>query len=109
MSPTHTYIEHPLIWNRTIEFRQYQKNIADSAANRNTLVILPTALGKTIISVLMGADVLYKYRDKRVLVMAPTRPLVGQHLKLFSSVLKILEEQIASVTGKTPPEYRGAV
>jgi ERCC4-related helicase len=109
MSPTHTYIEHPLIWNRTIEFRQYQKNIADSAINRNTLVILPTALGKTIISVLMCADVLYKYRDKRVLVMAPTRPLVGQHLKLFSSVLKILEEQIASVTGKTPPEYRGAV
>ena len=109
MSPTHTYIEHPLIWNRTIEFRQYQKNIADSATNRNTLVILPTALGKTIISVLMCADVLYKYRDKRVLVMAPTRPLVGQHLKLFSSVLKILEEQIASVTGKTPPEYRGAV
>lgn len=109
MSPTHTYIEHPLIWNRTIEFRQYQKNIADSATNHNTLVILPTALGKTIISVLMCADVLYKYRDKRVLVMAPTRPLVGQHLKLFSSVLKILEEQIASVTGKTPPEYRGAV
>ena len=109
MSPTHTYIEHPLIWNRTIEFRQYQKNIADSATNRNTLVILPTALGKTIISVLMCADVLYKYRDKRVLVMAPTRPLVGQHLKLFSSVLKILEEQIASVTGKTPPEYRRAV
>lgn len=109
MSPTHTYIEHPLIWNRTIEFRQYQKNIADSATNRNTLVILPTALGKTIISVLMCADVLYKYRDKRVLVMAPTRPLVGQHMKLFSSVLKILEEQIASVTGKTPPEYRGAV
>jgi ERCC4-related helicase len=109
MSPTRTYIEHPLIWNRTIEFRQYQKNIADSATNRNTLVILPTALGKTIISVLMCADVLYKYRGKRVLVMAPTRPLVGQHLKLFSSVLKILEEQIASVTGKTPPEYRGAV
>lgn len=109
MSPTHTYIEHPLIWNRTIEFREYQKNIADSATNRNTLVILPTALGKTVVSVLMCADMLYKYRDKRVLVMAPTRPLVGQHLKLFSSVLKILEEQIASITGKTPPEYRGAV
>jgi ERCC4-related helicase len=109
MSPIRTYIEHPLIWNRTIEFRQYQKNIADSATNRNTLVILPTALGKTIISVLMCVDVLYKYRHKRVLVMAPTRPLVGQHLKLFSSVLKILEEQIASVTGKTPPEYRRAV
>ena len=103
------YVEHPLIWNNTVEFRQYQKNIADSVTNRNTLVILPTALGKTVISVLICAEVLYKYRDKRVLVMAPTRPLVGQHLKLFSSVLKILEEQIASVTGKTPPEYRRAL
>jgi ERCC4-related helicase len=103
------YVEHPLIWNNTVEFRQYQKNIADSVTNRNTLVILPTALGKTVISVLICADVLYKYRDKRVLVMAPTRPLVGQHMKLFSSALKILEEQIASVTGKTPPEYRRAL
>jgi Fanconi anemia group M protein len=52
---------------------------------------------------------LYKYRDKRVLIMAPTRPLVGQHLKLFSSVLKILEEQIVAITGKTLPETRRAI
>src|SRR5918996_3760918 len=109
MSSPPNYIEHPLIWNNSIEFRQYQKNIAESASHRNTLVILPTALGKTMISVLVCADVLYKYRERRVLVMAPTRPLVSQHLKLFSSVLKIFEEQIASVTGKTPPEYRRAI
>src|SRR5918995_546652 len=109
MSSPPNYIEHPLIWNNSIEFRQYQKNIAESASHRNTLVILATALGKTMISVLVCADVLYKYRDRRVLVMAPTRPLVSQHLKLFSSVLKIFEEQIASVTGKTPPEYRRAI
>src|SRR5215208_2102984 len=109
MSSPPNYIEHPLIWNNSIEFRQYQKNIAESASHRNTLVILPTALGKTMISVLVCADVLYKYRETRVLVMAPTRPLVSQHLKLFSSVLKIFEEQIASITGKTPPEYRRAI
>jgi ERCC4-related helicase len=109
MSIDQTFVEHPLLWNNTVEFRQYQKNITDSVTNRNTLVILPTALGKTVISILVCADVLYKYRNKRVLVMAPTRPLVGQHLKLFSSALKILEEQIACVTGKTPPEYRRAI
>ena len=103
------YIKHPIIWDSSVEFRLYQKNIAESASLSNTLVILPTALGKTIISALVCADMLYKYRDKRVLIMAPTRPLVGQHLKLFSSVLKVLEEQIVAITGKTLPETRRAI
>ena len=109
MASSPAYVRHPLIWDNTIEYRLYQKNIANSAARSNTLVILPTALGKTVISILVCAETLYNHRDKRVLVMAPTRPLVGQHLRMFSSVLKILEEQVVSVTGKTPPETRRAV
>jgi ERCC4-related helicase len=109
MSSSPGYVRHPIVWDNTIEYRLYQKNIADSASRSNTLVILPTALGKTIISILVCAETLYKHRDKRVLVMAPTRPLVGQHLRMFSSVLKILEEQVVSVTGKTPPETRRAL
>jgi ERCC4-related helicase len=107
--PLTRYVEHPVIWDRSIEFRLYQKNIADSAQHRNTMVILPTALGKTVISLLVGADILYNYRDKRILVMAPTRPLVSQHMKSFSSVLKISEENIASITGKILPYARRAV
>jgi ERCC4-related helicase len=104
-----SHVEHPVIWNRSIELRSYQKNIADSAQRRNTMVILPTALGKTVISLLVCADMLYNYRDKRILVMAPTRPLVSQHMKYFSSVLKISEENIASVTGRILPYARRAV
>ena len=94
------YVDHVLGRNR--------KNIAEAASRRNTMVILPTALGKTVISLLVTVDILYNYRDGRILVMAPTRPLVSQHMKSFSSVLKLLEEQIAAVTGKTPPEARSA-
>lgn len=108
-SSSSSYAEHPLVWNGTIEHRLYQKNIADSARCKNTLVILPTALGKTMIAALVCADMLYNYRDRRVLIMAPTRPLVSQHLKSFSTVLKIPEEQVAIVTGKTVPEARRAV
>jgi ERCC4-related helicase len=107
--PSSAHIVHPLIWNSSIELRFYQKNIAQLAYRRNTMVILPTALGKTVISLLVCADMLYKYRDRRVLIMAPTRPLISQHMKSFSSILKILEEQVAGVTGKTPPEARRAV
>ena len=45
--PSSVHIGHPLIWDSSIELRLYQKNIAESAYRRNTMVILPTALGKT--------------------------------------------------------------
>ena len=99
----------PLIYEESLEFRAYQKNIADSAYNKNTLVIIPTALGKTIIAILVSAHALYNHRRKRVLVIAPTRPLVVQHMKSFFSVLKISQDQLTEVTGKTQPLPRTAI
>src|SRR5918912_38600 len=100
------YIKHPLIRNNCLQIRDYQKNIADAARMRNTIVILPTALGKTVISLLVAADILYSYRDKRVLFLAPTKPLIAQHLNFFSSNLKIPREQMTLITGKNSPEGR---
>ena len=99
----------PLIYEESLEFRAYQKNIADSAYNKNTLVIIPTALGKTVIAILVSAHALYNHRRKRVLVIAPTRPLVVQHMKSFFSVLKISQDQLTEVTGKTQPLARTAI
>ena len=106
ISENNNYVSHPLIRNSSVEFRLYQSNISKSAFSKNTLVILPTALGKTIISLLVCVDTLYNYRDKRVLIMAPTRPLVTQHMKSFSSSLKLMSEQTVAVTGKIIPYSR---
>jgi ERCC4-related helicase len=103
------FVSHPLLREESIEFRAYQYNICKCAIDKNTLVILPTALGKTIISLLVCANTLYNYRDNRVLIMAPTRPLVNQHMILFYSTLKILEDQVALLTGKINPTERRAV
>lgn len=103
------FVSHPLLQKESIEFRTYQNNICQCAINKNTLVILPTALGKTVISLLVCADALYNYRDNRVLMMAPTRPLVSQHMISFYSALKILEDQVAMLTGKITPAERRAV
>ncbi len=103
------YFEHPLIWPETVEFRLYQKHIADVASERNTLVILPTALGKTVISVIVAANVLYNYKDFKVLVMAPTRPLVLQHRNSFLRLLKLREKDTVLLTGETSPDYRHLV
>ena len=107
--PDSCYIIQPLIYEKSIEFRTYQNNIAESAYDKNTLVVLPTALGKTIVAIMVTANALYNYRHKRVLVVAPTRPLVLQHMKSFYSVLKISQDKIAEITGKTPPLPRTAI
>ena len=50
--------------------------------------------------------ILYNYRDMKVLVMAPTRPLIMQHRETFHSILKLREKDTALLTGKTPPSHR---
>ena len=67
------FVSHPLLREESIEFRAYQNNICQSAIDKNTLVILPTALGKTIISLLVCANTLYNYKDNRVLIMSTIR------------------------------------
>ncbi len=102
-------IQHPLIWPGSVEPRLYQVNIARSAYGKNTLVILPTALGKTVISALVAADVLYRHRKSKVLVMAPTRPLVLQHRKSFMAIMKLRDSDVAFLTGRIPPDHRIAI
>ncbi|MDW0134020.1 MAG: helicase-related protein [Nitrososphaeraceae archaeon] len=103
------FTNHPLLRKNVLQSREYQKNISRHALSKNTLVILPTALGKTIISLLVSVNTLYNYRSKRILILAPTRPLVNQHWKSFVSYLKFLDEQMAVVTGKIPPHARSIV
>src|SRR5918996_981056 len=103
------FTNHPLLRKNVLQFREYQKNISSHALRKNTLVILPTALGKTIISLLVAVNTLYNYRSKRILILAPTRPLVNQHWKSFVSYLKLQDEQMAVVTGKIPPYARSIV
>jgi len=103
------YYDHPLLRKNSLRYREYQENISNSALNKNTLVILPTALGKTIISLLVSVNILYNHKDKRILILAPTRPLVNQHWDSFVSNIKLLDEQTVVVTGKIPPHARTIV
>ena len=104
-----SYFNHPLLRKNLLRFREYQEIISNSALNKNTLVILPTALGKTIISLLVSVNILYNYKEKRILILAPTRPLVNQHWDSFISNIKLLDKQTVVVTGKIPPHARTIV
>ncbi len=97
------YVEHPLIRPKSIESRIYQEKILATAVAKNTLVVLPTGLGKTALSAMVVAHMLQKYPDKRVLFLAPTRPLVMQHKKSFEKFFNVPENEIESITGFVDP------
>lgn len=99
------FVEHPWINSKTIEKRYYQDAIAKVACTGNTLCVIPTGLGKTNIATLVIADCLAKDSNKKILFMAPTRPLVNQHKKSLERVLKLGLELI-TVTGFVKPEER---
>jgi Fanconi anemia group M protein len=92
------HISHPAIKPNAIESRLYQQNIVVTCINHNTLVILPTALGKTVVSLLASVERM-KSQDRKVLVLAPTRPLVLQHCDSFRSFLSG-DKKFAVLTGK---------
>jgi Fanconi anemia group M protein len=96
------WIEHELIKPRSIEKRGYQISIASVARQKNTLVVLPTGLGKTTIALLLIADTLK--HGGRALFLAPTRVLVHQHYNFLKE--HILHDGIAVLTGNTPRHER---
>jgi Fanconi anemia group M protein len=65
------------------------------------LVVLPTGLGKTIIAALLAAEALRR-SDGKVLVLAPTRPLVQQHADSFGRWLTPLRFARFTGTVKRP-------
>lgn len=90
----------------SLEPREYQKRIAETASSSNTLVVLPTGLGKTLIAVMVAAGRLAKYPEGKVMVLAPTRPLVLQHLEAFKRQLHLPEKAYALLTGTVDPGDR---
>jgi len=97
------FIEHPLLKKESIEHREFQVNIAGESAKEPTLVVLPTGLGKTVVALLVIADIL-RDRKGKVLFLAPTKPLVDQHAEFLSQNLQIGD--ITLFTGEVSPEKR---
>ncbi|MDA4112774.1 MAG: DEAD/DEAH box helicase family protein, partial [Thaumarchaeota archaeon] len=95
-----------LLPENTLQPRAYQQNIAEAASRANTLVVLPTGLGKTMVAMLVAKARLEKFPKGKVVMLAPTKPLVQQHYETFKRMMGIKENEIAIMTGETHPEER---
>ncbi len=82
------FLTNEFIKKESVEKREYQINIAKSALKENSLVVLPTGLGKTIIALILIAEQLKK-NNKKILFLAPTKPLVLQHAQFLKEFLTI--------------------
>jgi ERCC4-related helicase len=102
-----SFVTHNLIKPDTIEARLYQEVLVSRVIDKgNTLVVAPTALGKTIVAVMLAAYVLEHNPNKKVLFLAPTKPLVTQHENSFKKFFNIPQDEIVSITGSIPIKER---
>jgi Fanconi anemia group M protein len=100
-APKPRYVVHPMVRDGVIEDRDYQTRFVEKALEANTLAVLPTALGKTVIAELVAAELLHRHPGCRILFMAPTKPLALQHRESVLKHLKLGEGEVAVVTGET--------
>ena len=91
---------------RDFEPRIYQQSIFSRATLKNTLVVLPTGLGKTNVFLMLAIHRLNKYPDSKIVLFGPTKPLVEQYMGVFLKNTNIKEDEIAILTGRISPEKR---
>jgi len=86
--------------------REYQQKIFETARAGNTLVVLPTGLGKTLIALMLAVERKEKYPLSKILFLAPTRPLAEQHFKTFEENLPELWADLQLFTGSVSAKER---
>lgn len=80
--------------------RDYQQKIFETARDFNTLVVLPTGTGKTLIAFLLAKQRIESFPGSKILFLAPTKPLVEQHYEYFKANLPELYAELQIFTGK---------
>lgn len=90
----------------SIQPREYQSKIIETCKSFNTLVVLPTGLGKTLIALYLAVHRKYQFPASRILILAPTRPLIDQHFQYFEANLPELFADIQLFTGAVPANER---
>ena len=77
---TKTTWEYPV--SELYQPRKYQVEIVRRSLFQNTLVTLPTGMGKTLIAAVVMYNFYRWFPDGKIIFMAPTKPLVEQQARL---------------------------
>jgi ERCC4-related helicase/DNA uptake protein ComE-like DNA-binding protein len=105
-TPQLEQVEEELSLVSTFKPRLYQQTIFAKASMKNTLVVLPTGMGKTAIALMLSLHRLKNFKNSKVLFLAPTKPLVEQHKTTFESLCTLPKDKSVVFTGHIKPEKR---
>lgn len=83
------------VYPSNMDERVYQRVIIATAMFENTLVALPTGLGKTFIAATVMLNYYRWFPDSKIVFMAPTRPLVAQQIKACALITGIPASEMA--------------
>lgn len=86
--------------------REYQQKIFQTCKEKNTLVILPTGLGKTLIALMLTIQRMKQSPKEKIVILAPTKPLIEQHFNSFKKHLPELFADIQLFTGEIKADLR---
>ncbi|KAL1952168.1 hypothetical protein VTO73DRAFT_1317 [Trametes versicolor] len=86
--------------------RDYQYNIVKKCLYENTLVALPTGLGKTFIAGVVMLNYYNWFPQGKVVFVAPTKPLVAQQIDACHKTCGIPGSAAAELTGNVTKDRR---
>ncbi|XP_068631375.1 DEAD-box ATP-dependent DNA helicase Fancm isoform X2 [Battus philenor] len=87
------------IYPTNYPIRDYQFNIIKASILKNTLVSLPTGLGKTFIAAVIMYNFYRWYPLGKIVFTAPTRPLVAQQIEACYNIIAIPPKDTIEMTG----------
>ncbi|KAJ6360671.1 hypothetical protein OIU77_004646 [Salix suchowensis] len=94
------------IYPVNVPLREYQLAITKTALFTNTLVALPTGLGKTLIAAVVMYNYFRWFPDGKIVFAAPSRPLVMQQIEACHNIVGIPQEWTIDMTGQVCPTKR---
>ena len=100
-----TSLRHDGLHEGVVEARAYQLEAVDVALSSSTLLVLPTAAGKTAVAWMAIAEMLER-TNGWALMIAPTAALVKQHLDDLELVFDENSTKPISMSGAIPPSKR---
>ncbi|KAI3320098.1 type III restriction enzyme [Xylariaceae sp. AK1471] len=109
--PTHHELDHEALktWIYPTNLgptRDYQFSIVKNGLFNNTLVALPTGLGKTFIAATVMLNYFRWMKTAKLIFVAPTKPLVSQQVDACFHIAGIPRSQTTLLTGEVAPALR---
>lgn len=87
------------IYITNFDEREYQFQISLSSVKQNSLIIIPTGLGKTFIAAMIIINFYRWFPTGKIIFMATSRPLVKQQMFALRKMDIIPQKDIVEITG----------